>query len=199
MQIETVITGDLQVNCYVVINNGEAVVIDPGDDAQKIIDAAGANKIKAVLLTHGHFDHTGAAGILQKNGAEVYVSKNDAAMLADSYLNLSSPFGFPFKPVKNDRVYEDELNIIGLSFKVIETPGHTVGSICLYSDGILFSGDTLFYGSIGRTDFPGGSFEVIAQSIRQKLQTLPDDTCVYAGHGEPTTIYNEKMTNPFVR
>ena len=156
----------------------DAVVIDAGDEYDKIIKAAKGKNIKAVLLTHGHFDHTGAVKELQKDGAKVYVSKNEEYMLSDSYSCLSAPFGFPFNEIKADVTFSDGdiLDICGIKFKVIMTPGHTTGSTCFLVDDILFSGDTLFYQSIGRTDFPGGDFEVISKNIKEKLYTLPEKT-----------------------
>ncbi len=201
MEITKVVVGELQVNCYIVSNGSDAVVIDPGDDYEDVIKAAQGKKIKAILLTHGHFDHTGAVKRLQKDGAEVYISKNEEYMLSDSYSCLSAPFGFPFNEIKADHTFDDGdvLTLCGLTFKVILTPGHTTGSVCFLAEDILFSGDTLFSGSIGRTDFPGGDFEVISKSIREKLYTLNENIKVYAGHGEETTIGQEKMFNPFVR
>lgn len=201
MEITKVSVGDLQVNCYILSVGSDAVVIDAGDEYEKIIKAANGKNIKAVLLTHGHFDHTGAVNELQKNGAKVYISKNEEYMLSDSYSCLSAPFGFPFNEIKADFTFNDGdiLDLCGMNFKVILTPGHTTGSACFLVDDVLFSGDTLFYRSIGRTDFPGGDFEVISKNIREKLYTLPENTVVYAGHGEETTIGEEKRSNPFVR
>lgn len=201
MKITKISVGDLQVNCYIVSKGNDAVVIDAGDQYEKIIKAANGKNIKAVLLTHGHFDHTGAVKELQENGAKVYISKEEEYMLCDSYACLSAPFGFPFNEITADFTFSDGdiLDIAGISFKVILTPGHTSGSACFLVDDILFSGDTLFYHSVGRTDFPGGDFEVISKSIKEKLFNLPENTKVYAGHGEDTTIADEKQFNPFVR
>ncbi len=201
MEINKIAVGDLQVNCYIIQNGDKAVVIDAGDEYENIVKAANGRKIEAVLLTHGHFDHTGAVNKLQADGAKVYISKNEEYMLSDSYSCLSAPFGYPFNEIKADYTFDDGdiLDILGISFKVILTPGHTMGSACFLVGDILFSGDTLFNQSIGRTDFPGGDFDVISKSIKEKLYTLPDDTVVYAGHGEKTTIGKEKLFNPFVR
>ena len=201
MEITKISVGDLQVNCYILSNGSDAVVIDAGDEYEKIIKAAKGKNIQAVLLTHGHFDHTGAVKELQTKGAKVYISKEEEYMLSDSYSCLSAPFGFPFAEIKADFTFNDGdvLEIAGMSFKTILTPGHTTGSACFLADGVLFSGDTLFYRSIGRTDFPGGDFEVISKSIKEKLYILPENTKVYAGHGEDTTIGEEKLSNPFVR
>lgn len=201
MEITKVVVGDLQVNCYIVSNGTDAVVIDPGDEYENIINGAQGKKIKAVLLTHGHFDHTGAVNKFQKDGAEVYVSKNEEHMLSDGYSCLAEPFGFPFNKIQADHIFDDGdiLEIANMTFKVILTPGHTTGSVCFLADDILFSGDTLFQGSVGRWDFPGGDFEVLTSSIKEKLYALPENTVVYAGHGGETTIGEEKMSNPFVR
>ncbi len=201
MEITTVVVGELQVNCYIISEDNDAILIDPGDDYTKIKNALNGKKVHAVLLTHGHFDHTGAVGDFQKEGARVYASVNDARMLKDGYTSLAQPFGFPFKPIDADVTVKDEdvLEFFGIKFKVIETPGHTQGSICYMMGDILFSGDTLFMSSIGRTDFPGGSFEIIEKSIREKIYTLKGDTIVYPGHGGATTVEDEKHSNPFVR
>ena len=201
MDFTTIVVGDLGVNCYVIFNGEKAIVIDPGDEYEKIKKALGDKKVEAVLLTHGHFDHTGAVNQLQKDGAKVYVSKEDAKMLLDSYTCLSKPFGFPFNPVKADYTFNDNdiLDIIGKKIKVILTPGHTTGSACFLIENMLFSGDTLFKRSIGRTDFPGGDFATISDSIRNKLYVIDENTPVFSGHGEQTTIKEEKCSNMFVR
>ncbi len=201
MEVTKVIVGDMQVNCYIVSNGIDAVVIDPGDEYEKIISASQGKNIKAVLLTHGHFDHTGAVKELQKNGAKVYISENDEHMLSDGYSCLATPFGFPFNKIKADYTFKDNdiLEFCDMSFKAILTPGHTMGSVCFLVNDILFSGDTLFQQSIGRTDFPGGDFEAISKSIKEKIYTLSENTKVYPGHGGETTVEKEKQSNPFVR
>ena len=137
----------------------------------------------------------------QKDGAKVYISKEDAKMLLDGYTSLAQPFGYPFTPIKADITFEDNdiLDLINIKIQVILTPGHTTGSACFLIDNVLFSGDTLFKRSIGRTDFPGGDFETISHSIRNKLYVLKEETVVYSGHGEQTTIKEEKNLNMFVR
>lgn len=201
MDITTVIVGDLGVNCYILTNDDKAIVIDPGAEYNKIKEALNGKKVEAVLLTHGHFDHTGAVKQFQDNGAKVYVSKEDAKMLLDGYTSLAQPFGYPFTPIKADETFNDNdmIELIGLKIKVILTPGHTTGSACFLIDDILFSGDTLFNRSIGRTDFPGGDFQAISASIRNKLYVLDEDTPVFSGHGNKTTIKDEKCFNMFVR
>ncbi len=201
MEVTKVIVGDMQVNSYIVSNRIDAVVIDPGDEYEKIIKAAQGKNIKAVLLTHGHFDHTGAVNELQKNGAKVYISENDENMLSDSFACLAAPFGFPFNKIKADYTLNDNdiLELCDIKFRVILTPGHTTGSVCFLVNDILFSGDTLFQQSIGRTDFPDGDFETISKSIKEKIYTLSENTKVYPGHGGETTVEKEKQSNPFVR
>lgn len=201
MDIKTVVVGDLGVNCYILSKGNKAILIDPGAEYQKIKTALQGKKVQAVLLTHGHFDHTGGVKQFQQDGAKVYVSKEDAKMLLDSYTSLAQLFGYPFIPIKADYTFDenDVLEFFGISLKIILTPGHTSGSACFLSGDILFSGDTLFNSSIGRTDFPGGDFEQIANSIRRKLYTLDENTIVLSGHGDQTTIKQEKLSNMFVR
>lgn len=201
MDIKTIVVGDLGVNCYIISNDEKAILIDPGADYQKIKDAVGEKQVEAVLLTHGHFDHTGAVKQFQQDGAKVYISKEDAKMLLDGYTCLAQPFGYPFIPIKADYTFDDNqvLEFSPITLKTILTPGHTTGSACFLSESILFSGDTLFNSSIGRTDFSGGDFNTIANSIRQKLYTLDENTIVFSGHGEQTTIKKEKLSNMFVR
>ena len=201
MDIKTVVVGDLGVNCYILSQDDKAILIDPGADYQKIKNELNGKNVEAVLLTHGHFDHTGAVKQFQKDGAKVYISKEDAKMLLDGYTSLAQPFGYPFTPIKADITFEDNdiLDLINIKIQVILTPGHTTGSACFLIDNVLFSGDTLFKRSIGRTDFPGGDFETISHSIRNKLYVLKEETVVYSGHGEQTTIKEEKNLNMFVR
>jgi glyoxylase-like metal-dependent hydrolase (beta-lactamase superfamily II) len=201
MEVTTVVVGDLAVNCYIVSKGNDAILIDPGDDAEIIKKALGSKKVHAVLLTHGHFDHTGAVKEFQNEGARVIVSDEDAKMLKDSYTSLAAPFGFPFNLIISDETVNDGdvLEFFNTSFKVIATPGHTAGSVCYLCGDLLFSGDTLFMSSIGRTDFPGGSFQVIEKSIKEKIYSLNGDITVYPGHGGTTTVKNERLSNPFVR
>ncbi len=201
MDIKTVVVGDLQVNCYIVSNGNDAIVIDPGDEYEKIKNALAGKSVKAVLLTHGHFDHTGAVNEFKKDGVKVYISANEEYMLSDGYCCLAEPFGFPFKPTAADATFDDGdvLELCGMQFKAILTPGHTTGSACFLCENVLFSGDTLFLQSIGRTDFPGGDFDVISKSIKEKIYTLPENILVYSGHGGVTTVKDEKLYNPFVR
>lgn len=191
-------------NCFIVgcEKTREAAVIDPGDEPDKILLAlAGLKlKVKYIINTHGHFDHVGGNKKMKEvTGADLLIHSNDAPML--SYLSKSaSAWGLnaedsppPDLMVKDG----DEIKFGEITLKVIHTPGHSPGGISLYSDGIVFVGDTLFAGSIGRTDFPGGDFETLIASIRKKLFVLGDDVRVLAGHGPETTIGAEKKYNPF--
>lgn len=194
-------------NCYLVKNEetGEGFLIDPGDYAEKIIDVIKEKGVKltAIYLTHGHLDHMMAAErIRAEYNVPVYCHEAELAVLADPVQNLTSRF------MRSGYVFTDAIGLkdgaefvaAGFQVRLIHTPGHTPGGCCYYlrENGILFSGDTLFFRSIGNTEFPGGSMGTLARSIREKLYTLPEDTVVYAGHGESTDIGSEKRENPFV-
>ena len=203
MEIKTLVLGDIEVNCYLVSTDKSAVVIDPGYPSSEAVDFLknAANKERLILLTHGHFDHIGFAGELSKlTNTKVAIGEMDANALTDNYINLSALFGAPINTFDADMLLSDndEVTVGDLTFKVMHTPGHTVGGVCYLCEGILFAGDTLFAGSIGRTDFPGGSFETLRNSIK-RIYTLPDDTVLLSGHGGKTTVINEKRYNPFVR
>ena len=201
--IETFVLGALETNCYVVISENEAVIIDPAQNASRLINFCkdrGA-KIKYVILTHGHFDHMGAAEELKCEGAKIICHASEKEALKNPAINLSGGFGFGEMCLDADILVSenDEISFGDTTFKVLHTPGHTAGSMSLYTPGTVFTGDALFEGSIGRTDFPGGSFNTLISSIKEKLYSLPDDTKVYPGHGGPTTIAAEKRYNFYVR
>ena len=203
MEIKTLVLGDISVNCYLVSTEKAAVVIDPGYRSTEILEFLenAQNKERMILLTHAHFDHIGFADELAAiTDSKIAIGEKDAPALEDNLLNLSALFGAPLSIFNADILLTDnqEFSVGDLTFKVIHTPGHTVGGVCYLCGDILFSGDTLFAGSIGRTDFPGGSFETLKNSIR-KIYTLPDDTLLLSGHGAQTTVLNEKRYNPFVR
>ncbi|MFR8812903.1 MAG: MBL fold metallo-hydrolase [Lachnospiraceae bacterium] len=207
MQVEHLAVGPVQTNCYLAINKEtkEAIIIDPGDDADRIgmrlmqLEA----KPVAILLTHGHFDHAGAAKTLAAQyDILVYAHAKEAETLEDSRMNLSGPLAGGATTYHADVFLKDEqeLTLAGLHMRVLFTPGHTPGGCCYYfpREDVLFSGDSLFCGSVGRTDFPGGSMRTLVDSVRNKLMSLPENTIVYPGHDIETTIEQERMYNPFL-
>lgn len=198
--------GSYQTNCYFVYreDNKKAVVIDPADNGAQIYSALERNgfTVEAILLTHGHFDHIwGSNELREVSGAKIYALDEEKILCEDVKNNLSAMVGRAYTVVPDEYVREGQvLTFDNMDFKVIATPGHTIGSCCYYVEkaGILISGDTLFQESTGRTDFPTGSMSSIVRSIREKLFILPDETKVYPGHGDSTTIAYEKKYNPFV-
>lgn len=206
MRIEKFSVGILGTNCYLVINEEtkEMVIIDPGGYSKKLAEYIKEEELKpaAVLLTHGHFDHImGIDGILSDYQVPVYVHEDDADAMTDARLNQSKTYtkGYTFQ----DALYlkdKEHLEFAGFDFEVIHTPGHTKGGCCYYipSEHVLFSGDTLFQNSVGRTDFENSSPLDLVKSIRERLFVLPDDTHVYPGHSGETMIGHEKSHNPYV-
>lgn len=206
LKINHYVVGQVQTNCYVVINDEtkECFVVDPGASAKQLAERIRKDELNpvAILLTHGHFDHAGAAEELAKEfGVKIYAHEAEEDTLKDSNKNVSWMVGA--NEVYHADIFlkdEQELEIAGFEIKVFHTPGHTEGGCCYYlkEEGVLFSGDTLFAQSVGRTDFPGGSMSAIVRSIKDKLMTLPEDTVVYPGHNDPTTIETERMYNPYL-
>ena len=206
MKEERYATGILNTNCYLAINEEtkETVVVDPADCPKYLMRHIKENELKivAILLTHGHFDHTmGIDKFLDEYKVPVYVHEEDAAMLEDIELNLSRVYtsGYTFSgawTVRDKQI----LHLAGEDFEVIHTPGHTRGGCCYYvaADNVLFSGDTLFQNSVGRTDFETSSMSDLVHSIRDRLFVLPDETHVYPGHMGETMIGHEKKYNPFI-
>ena len=199
--------GIYQTNCYFVYreNSDKVLVFDPADHGEKIEAALGQHGLHtaAILLTHGHFDHAGAAASLaEKYGLLVYAHEKEAETLADSRINLSGPMAGGAVTYHADIFLKDEqeIDLAGFHIRVLFTPGHTPGGCCYYfpREDIVFSGDSLFCGSIGRTDFPGGSARLLVESVRNKLMTLPENTIVYPGHDVETSIEQERMYNPFL-
>lgn len=193
-------------NCYIVgcEETREAAVIDPGGNPQAILNLLKKYdlKIKYIINTHGHMDHIGGNRALKEaTGVEILIHEADAPMLINSKINGSFLMGAKITSPAADR-FIDEGDIIKIGttveMEVIHTPGHSPGGICLKMDDIIFVGDTLFQGSIGRTDFPGGSFKQLIQMIKEKLLCYGDDVVVYPGHGPATTIGFERQHNPFL-
>ena len=206
MLVKQLTVGMMGVCCYIVTceTTGKAAIIDPGGDEDRILDYCREKQLQVeyIINTHGHGDHIGGNDwFKQALGAKVLIHAADATMLTDNRKNFSEYLGQAYILGPPDILAEDGLMLkIGAhSVRVIHTPGHTPGCICLLADKFLISGDTLFELSIGRTDFPGGNHAQIVDSIRHKLFTLPDDTVVFPGHGPRTSIGMEKKNNPFVR
>ena len=221
MKIDRLVLGAYETNCYVARVNEAAkncLIIDAGLEADKLIDFLKTYELNpvALVLTHGHIDHIAGVAELRRNfhDIKVYIHKLDAVMLTEAKSNLSAMMGIAFATEPADFILEQQSTVeqAGLKLLVLHTPGHSPGGISLHSpapassdasrgggkeQGIVFVGDTLFAGSIGRTDFPGGNMTQLLDSIKEKLLTLPDETKVYPGHGPLTTIADEKAHNPF--
>ena len=205
MKIDTLLVGPLQTNCYILgdENTKQAIVVDPGFEAENILGLLRQQALatKLILLTHGHFDHMCRAFQLQQaTGAMLYVHPADESLMLD-LVQQSAWLDLPDvkPPASYELLKEGQVFGIGdIEIKYIHTPGHTPGSVCYIAGDIILAGDTLFRGSIGRTDLPGGSFDQIIRSIKERLFVLPDDYTVYTGHGPQTSIGAEKQNNPFV-
>jgi len=197
--------GPLQVNCFIAScsKTKEAVVIDPGEEGERILLVAEKEdlKIRKVVNTHGHFDHIGAnLHIVEKTGAELMIHADDLPLLQNAR-NHAEVYGLSVNASPEpDRLLEqgDTFQVGELSFRVFHVPGHSPGGICLLTEGHLFVGDVLFSGSIGRTDLPGGDFDSLVEGVRERLFALPGETIVHPGHGPDTTIGRERQINPFV-
>lgn len=203
MFIKKLIVGPLEVNCYIIGDEdaGEAAVIDPGDEDDRILVEIKENglKLRYIINTHAHFDHVGVNQALKEiTGAEILIHEADQELLTVAG-EQAFLYGLDILPSKADRLLKDgdEINLGRINLKVLHTPGHSKGSISLLGDGFIFTGDTIFAGSAGRTDFPGGSLEELLKSIRERLAILNDRTAVFPGHGPETTIGKEKRYNPF--
>jgi glyoxylase-like metal-dependent hydrolase (beta-lactamase superfamily II) len=203
MLIRTVVVGPLQVNCYIVSDgaSGKAVVIDPGDEPDMVLAAVKKDNldVQYIICTHGHFDHIGAVvDLKQETGAKVVLHADDL-LIYDNAKPSAALWGFSADEQPAPDLFVKDGDILeagGLRLEVFHCPGHSPGGICLYGDGVVFTGDTLFAGSVGRTDFHGGDMGKLRESFR-RLMALPDDTRVFSGHGAATTIGREKRENMF--
>ncbi|MDY6905525.1 MAG: MBL fold metallo-hydrolase [Thermodesulfobacteriota bacterium] len=205
MIIEKLEVGMIMANCFIVgcDETKQAAVIDPGDESERILRTLASHKltVKYIINTHGHFDHVGANKQMKEaTGAELLIHADDAPMLS-GLTEMASAFGMASEnsPPPDRTIGDgDRLTVGNFEMSVIHTPGHSPGGISLFTDNTVFVGDTLFAGSIGRTDFPGGDFNTLISVIQNKLFPLGDDIRVCCGHGPETTIGTEKRTNPFV-
>nr|MBN2278912.1 MBL fold metallo-hydrolase [candidate division Zixibacteria bacterium] len=205
MKIETISVSSFETNCYLAwaVDNRACAVIDPGDEDERIIERIDQLGLEpgAILLTHGHADHIGAVGpIKDKYGIPLYIGCGDESMLLSPSANISAYFGHQIIcPAADEIVGDGDVFKIGsMSFTVIAAPGHSPGGICYFIDKYLFCGDTLFRGSIGRTDLPGGDYSQLIESIDRNILTLPDEVICFPGHGPATTVGEERKGNPFL-
>lgn len=210
VKIGKMVLGGFQTNCYFVYRELEGkgvipvIVIDPAEDGKRIFEALLQKgfRVEGILLTHGHVDHIhGAEELRRVSGARIYAGEQERELLSDMDLNLSERFGTPCRIVPDVFFKDGETaTLADLTFQAFHTPGHTEGGYSYYfaEGGFVLSGDTLFEGSVGRTDFPTGSMAILIRSIKKKLFALPDKTIVYPGHGQSTTIGWEKENNPFI-
>jgi hydroxyacylglutathione hydrolase len=209
LRVAVVTTRQFDQNTYVMgqSDRDEVVVVDPGFDSDRLLAHLTAKKltVAAILLTHGHVDHIAGVERLKAFApdAPIVIGRIDAPMLSDAALNLSAGFGVPVTSPPAERLLDDGevVELAGLTFEVRHIPGHSPGSVVFVftDDGAVIAGDVLFNGSVGRTDFPGGSSKQLLDGIRAKLYTLPGATRVFPGHGPPTTVGEELATNPFTR
>ena len=204
MILQSLVVGPIMANCFIIgcEKTRKAAVIDPGDDSSRILMKLAEHKltVEYIINTHGHFDHVGANRKLKEaTGAKLVIHALDQSMLK-VLSETSAAFGLSVEnsPPPDQTVQDgDSIQFGEIILTVLHTPGHTPGGISLHTDGVVFVGDTLFAGSIGRTDFPGGDFDTLISSIKNKLYSLGDQVIVYTGHGPETTIGREKRSNPF--
>lgn len=196
MHIDTLVEGPFGTNTYLVSQERRAVVIDPGFAADSVtaLVAQRGLALEAILVTHGHVDHVyGAMAVQARTGAPLFFPDTDLYLANGIFNGMIYDVPVGYADLRGGQI----LDLLGISFSVIFTPGHTPGEVSFHVGDTLFSGDTLFAGTIGRTDFPGGDHDTLLNAIRQEIFTLPDDTRVLPGHGPPTTVAEEKRSNPF--
>lgn len=209
MYVKCLPLGLVSANCYIICDENTKIgaVIDPGDYTAgllKEIALSGIKDLKYILCTHGHFDHVqGVSRLKEKfSEAEILIGENDSGALGDSVLSLAALFGAPFYPCAADKALKngDNINVGDITFEIISAPGHTEGGVMYYSKDqkVIFTGDTLFKGSVGRTDFNGGSITALLNTL-QKIKKLPEDVVIYSGHGEATTVKHETEYNMYLR
>lgn len=203
MKIKTIVLGQIQTNCYLISSDKSALVIDPAFYSKSVEDFLLENdyKERLILITHAHFDHiSGAEELRRKTGVKIAIGEIENQYLSDANINLSELFGERLNPFSADILLEDgqEIELGELNIKTIHTPGHTKGGVCYMINGKLFSGDTLFYESIGRTDFPTGDYKILMHSINKLFESLDGETEVFSGHGFKTTLNHERLYNPFL-
>ncbi len=204
VKIHTIVVGQLQTNCYILQSKGHALIVDPGDEPERILRFIKDIKSTptSIVATHTHFDHVlGVDGVRKAVKTQFVIHPEDLPMLKSMQSRVRQFMGFEVPPPPRVDGYVkdgDVLKVGGESVRVLHTPGHSPGSISLAGDGYVLTGDALFNQSIGRTDFPGGDLKTLLHSIREKLFKLDDETIVYPGHGPETTIGDEKLANPFV-
>lgn len=205
MRVFDIIVGPFEMNSYLIAEDDhpECIIIDPGDEPEEIIKAIDKNKLKPVKIinTHNHIDHARHASVVQKHYKIPFQICEADLPLLESIKDQGVIFGLDASEVPEVSSFlkdGDRFKLVNEEFLILLTPGHSPGSISIYTKGHVFVGDVLFKDSIGRTDLYGGNYEVLMNSIREKLMTLPDDTIVYSGHGPTTTIDREKQYNPFI-
>ena len=209
-RLETIVSAPFEQNAYVVWKEGrdDAIVVDPGFDTDALLAVLSRHRLRlvAIVNTHGHADHIAGNAAMKTAHprAPLMIGRGDARLLIDAEANLSAGFGMPIVSPPADRLLDEgeRLEVAGFSFLVREIPGHSPGSVVLIADAetppLVLAGDVLFSGSVGRTDFPGGSSEILFAGIRSKLFVLPDDALIVSGHGPITTVGRERRSNPFV-